>query len=270
MSEEVAQEENLSEEQIIENAISKEEVDEAVEQNEQGNADPLEAIARKHGWKPESEWKGNPPKDGFKSAEDFVESTFDIQHRQAEKIDRIEQNLNKIVEGEAKRMKSALEAQEKRLLQQQMEAVETADTEAFKEIEQELTRTRKEMQSVEKEDDEVLSKEKAFIERNPWYGQDKVMTADIDAVSKSINTANMSVDEYFETLEEIAKARYPHKFVNENRQRSAAVAGDSPRNKKGNSKNFDALPPEAQEAWAEINLVTKLSKEDYAKSYFGE
>ena len=40
---------------------------------EAGAEGATEARARRMGWKPEAEWQGEPPKDGFRTAEEFVE-----------------------------------------------------------------------------------------------------------------------------------------------------------------------------------------------------
>lgn len=269
MSEEVVQEENLTE-QIIEDAVT---------ESDQGNSDPLVSLARDHGWKPEEEWKGDPPKDGFKTAEQFVKSTFEIQHRQAEKLDRLENNLNdikdnmsKMVKGEAQRMRNALDSQERRLMEQRKEAIELADTDAVDNIEREIHETRQARESIDHDPRkaEFEAGEQEFLKRNAWFDKDIAMTADILNVAQSMPVGGMTAEEYYSGLEEIAKARYPHKFVNEKRNQSASVAGDSPRSNKSNSKTFDSLPPEAKAAWEEINEYASVSKSDYAKSFYEE
>lgn len=40
-------------------------------------ADELETVARELGWKPEAEWKGEPPKGGFATAADYIRSQRD-------------------------------------------------------------------------------------------------------------------------------------------------------------------------------------------------
>ena len=98
----------------------------------------MEDIARANGWKPESEWKGDPPRDGFKTAADFVKDGFKIQQTQHDKIDKLQSQLSgisdkmeRLTEGEAKRLQKALSAQADRLKAEREEAILAGNTARF-------------------------------------------------------------------------------------------------------------------------------------------
>lgn len=239
----------------------------------------IEDIARANGWKPEEEWKGDPPRDGFKSAAEFVQDGFKIQQTQHDKIDRLQEQLtgiNKRMEemsaGEAKRLHKALESQKARLMAERQEAVETGDTARFSELDEELRQTEQELQQTEQvaSDDPFVAGEKDFTAKNDWFQKDRAMTAFAFSIASGLRNAYPDIppEEYYAEIETAVKEQFPHKFGNQRRAEGAAVEGASnkPNTK---AKGFNALPAEAKEAYKEIAMYNKkLTKESYAKSYF--
>lgn len=63
-------------------------------------ADDLETVARELGWKPESEWKGDPPEGGFASAAEFIRS----QRTRAKNVEKELKKLRNDTEKRIKRM----------------------------------------------------------------------------------------------------------------------------------------------------------------------
>jgi len=237
----------------------------------------LEEIARENGWKPEEEWKGDPPKNGFKTADEFVKAGFDVQKSQHEKIEqlqgtveRVENNINEMAKTEATRTAKALERQKQRLERERQEAFEESDSDRFNELDKELDETKSQMEETSGVNKEFKDGEKAFIKRNDWYNKNKVMTAFTMNIADGLGRAfpDMSADEYFEELEKAAKEQFPNQFRNERRDDGSPVDGGRPKGPV-KKKGFDSLPPEAKEAFEEAKFYAKsLTKEDYAKSIF--
>lgn len=61
-------------------------------------ADDLETVARELGWKPETEWKGDPPPGGFATAAEFIRS-------QRDRAKSVEKELKKLKSDTDKRIK---------------------------------------------------------------------------------------------------------------------------------------------------------------------
>ena len=250
----------MSEEEVVEAPEVTEEVSEPTPEG-------IEVIAREYGWKPEDEWKGNPPKDGFKSAHEFVKDGLAIQKTEHTKISRLEQQMDKLVEGEAKRLRTALESQKDRLLAERQQAFEEADADKFNEVDEKLRETEKELES----QPELSPLETEFRSQNDWFEQDRTMTAFAHTIAQGLKQAypNLSEQEFYNEIETAVKAQFPNKFVNERRSAGSAVEGNAPASKKPKKNNFDSLPPEAKQAFEELKYVNpKLTEDSYAKGYF--
>lgn len=241
---------------------------------EESTLDPIEDIARSHGWKPETEWKGDPPENGFKSANDFIRDGFSIQSKQHDKIERlqgtiesVETNIKNMAASETKRLKTALESQKERILAERQEAFDEQDNEAFNKADKELQETHVQIQEAEEQapDPAFVAGEATFRERNKWFGEDQAMTATVMMAAEKMG-AGMSATEYYAALEDVAKAHYPDKFRNTNRDKGGMVSGDNPKSNAKKGKGFESLSPEEKHAYAEIIQYTPdFSKADYAK-----
>lgn len=241
------------------------------EDKEPETTSEIEKIAAEGGWSPKDEWRGE--EGNWKSAEDFVREGIKIQSKQHEKIerlqgtvDRVEENIKKMAQSESSRMKKALESQKVRLEQERQEAYDDQDDEKFKQADKELRDTDVQLNEINPVEEEYKVGEKAFVKNNEWYGKNKAMTAYTLAIAQNLRGAfpDLTVDEYYEELEKAAKDQFPNEFKNENRSRSS-VSSDKPKGSQGKGNGFDALPPEAKEAYNEISMYSGISKADYAK-----
>ena len=230
--------------------------------------DQLEALARENGWKPEDEWKGNPPKDGFKTAEQYVRDTFEINKTMHNSVKRMDNAIQELQKGEAKRMRQALEAQKERLEQQRQEAFEISDAETFNKVDEEY---RKVTQELEKpEDNPAVKMEQEFIANNGWYNNNKTMTAFANTIAGSLKQSfpDISAEEFFQEVEQAVKTQFPNEFKNQRREGTSAVASGTRKATTSKKKGFDSLPPEAKQAYNEVKGYSKLSADDYAKAYY--
>lgn len=67
-------------------------------------ADELDAIAREFGWRPESEWKGEPPEGGFVSAAEYVRASREIAKSQKDNLKKELKALRQDTDKRIKRM----------------------------------------------------------------------------------------------------------------------------------------------------------------------
>ncbi len=162
----------MSEEQIAEalGANNEEQVPDVVEQDqiqeeELPELTPVELAAFEQGWRPKEEFKGDESK--WKSASDYI--TYGVLHEQirdmkaesrrtqADNDSRIA-NLNKL---HSAQQKAAIED----LKAQQLEAVESADTEKYKQLQSQIDNHQVEPDPVAPQKDPVIA---AWEAENPW------------------------------------------------------------------------------------------------------
>ena len=254
--------EEVTEEALtVEDEVTSESVDNST-------GDQLEALARDNGWKPEDEWKGTPPKDGFKTAEQYVRDTFEINKTMHNSVKRMDHAIQEMQKGEAKRMRQALEAQKERLEQQRQEAFETADADAFNKVDAEYQKVQKELET--SEDNPALQIEREFISKNDWYNNNKTMTAFANTIAGSLKQSfpDISAEEFFQEVEQAVKTQFPNEFKNQRREGTSAVASGTRKAAPSKKKGFDSLPPEAKQAYNEVKGYSKLTQDDYAKAYY--
>lgn len=257
-----------------------------IESAQDSDVDPLEAIAREGGWSPQEEWRGD--KSQWKDAATFIREGIKIQSKQHDKIDRlqdsikaVEQNITKMAKTEVQRTKKALEAQRERLAAERQKAFDMQDADKFESVEAEIKTTNAQLDQMNAEQDEVAVFEKTFKERNPWYQEDKAMTAYAIQSAQHLKGAfpELDQDNYMKELERLVKSQFPNEFQNPNKSRAGGVvSGDSVVTDKGSNtpakKSFDSLPAEAKEAFAELNQYMpngrKMTKAAYVKTYYEE
>ena len=253
--------EEVTEEVTVEDEITSESVDNST-------VDQLEALARDNGWKPEDEWKGNPPKDGFKTAEQYVRDTFEINKTMHNSVKRMDTAIQELQKGEARRMRQALEAQKERLEQARQEAFEISDAETFNKVDAEYQKVTQELATPE--ENPVLKIEQEFIAKNDWYNNNKTMTAFANTIAGSLKQSfpDIPPDEFFQEVEQAVKTQFPNEFKNQRREGTSAVASGTRKAASSKKKGFDSLPPEAKQAYNEVKGYSKLTADEYAKAYF--
>ncbi|MEY2759927.1 MAG: hypothetical protein RIR33_3705 [Pseudomonadota bacterium] len=141
-------------------------------------ADDLETVARELGWKPETEWKGDPPEGGFASAAEFIRS----QRTRAKNVEKELKKLRSETEKRIKRMEEQSAKQREKEIRDLHAEYDWYIREAVKKgddaTEQKLIRERDaklaEAREIEDEDDEdtVATDEEEWIEKfTPSYPQ---------------------------------------------------------------------------------------------------
>ncbi len=238
----------------------------------------IEAEARKMGWVPEAEFKGERKPRRFKTAQEFVDDTESIsphfKRLLADKDKEYEARFDRL----GKVLKRQYEADLSEITVAQKAAAKDGDDAEFDRLEAEKTKLIKQGPEASEQ-----SPDEEFQKRNEWYGSDTRLTAMARGISQTImadyhkkNNRIMPQDEMFKAVEDEVKASadYREKY-GKTTQRHASVdgggenGGDPPR-KRG--KGWGDLPPEAKRAWNgyDARIKKSLTQDKFADQYWSD
>lgn len=243
----------------------------------QSAAPEIEEKARKMGWTPKDEFRGDPAK--WRDAEEFVdrgENMLPILRKTVEKQQREMAELQKsILEMREYHSKTEQRAYAKaygELKAQQMQAVAEGNTEAFQQLDQEIENLQKEVTQKPKDENKAQDVHPDYPEweaRNRWVKTDPVMLAYGEAQVEYIRRTKPGMS-YAEQLEEVTKAvkkEFPEKFSNPRRTSAPSVEGATAVAKKG-GKSYADMPKEARETCDRLVRIHKINKDEYVRTYF--
>lgn len=253
------------------------------EQTEAVVADPnLEREARDMGWVAEKDWKGDPPKGGFKSAEDFVQRGKEVlpivnkrlkdeNSALADKLEKLErETTDKIARME--RMSQTALKEQRRSLEQKFEAlkenaVETGDKAAYKAADQAGKDALSEFDKAAEPEEDTAKKDKfeipestkktvdAWVAENRWFKADEEMNSLANARHAKLlkEKPGLTLAENLEEVTAYVKKRFPEKFAEdvsdddeETPARGSRVEGGSRQNGGGGKGAWGKLPKDAQ------------------------
>ena len=241
-----------------------------------GTASPEnEARAKEMGWVSEENWVGDPPPNGFLSADDFV--------TRGETVLPIIQAQNRGMREEIKALKTsakgfqqfanqaiARERQEKKdliadLETQRADAITEGDGEAAVDAERKINKLRTEAVAPDAAVEEAVG---LWLEDNAWFSTDPVMRSWADG--RALQLASENVAPGLATLKRIAsevQAAFPEKFKGKPTPPSPE-GGASRRKAASRGKVFADLPAEAKSAYADFKeLMPEYSEKEYLDMY---
>lgn len=249
-----------------------------------GEAEPprdYEAEARKHGWRPQEEFRGDP--DLWKDAQTYVEAADEEMPLLKKKVKHLEREYEALQKS-ARRMESQFSKAEERIrteLRAQMEeAVELGDKNKFRELQEQHDKLATTPSPLNGEDpaEQIL----AFREQNSWYDKGALASAselEIDARLFADREADrmiaagapktMPPSEFYRVLGEKVDARFPGLKKRPAYQKPPSdVAGVTRGAARTSGRSFNELPPEAQKAcdkWVKQGLIKDRAA--YVASY---
>lgn len=219
----------------------------------------VESKARRMGWVPRDEFRGDPAK--WRPADAFVERGENempilkerLRHQDKQLAD-LQATVKQFAEYHSKTEQRAYERAVKELKARQIEAVSTGDTQAFMQIDDEIAALQKESAAAPKISVPDVNPDehpvfKTWVSRNQWYANDKEMHAYADSIGAFLNQTKPHLvgDEFFAEVTKKVKAEFPDKFENPRRSAAPAVEGSSQAPRKG-GKGYSDLPGEAKAA----------------------
>ena len=238
----------------------------------EAKADDLETVARELGWKPETEWKGDPPEGGFASAAEFIRS----QRTRAKNVEKELKKLRNDTEKRIKRMEEqSTKQREKEIAELHSEydwyirkAIKEGDEATEKKLIKERDAKVAQAEEVEEADaDEVETDEDEWIEAfNPSYPQVQKRfyneghawilddDADPDAMRVMLDYVDSGIP-FADALEKADKAlrkAYPERYEDEDMD-------EEPEEKPKNGKRVPVLVSGSKGAGGGVSAASRLS-----------
>ncbi|HKX22451.1 MAG TPA: hypothetical protein VJM81_04175 [Rhizorhapis sp.] len=262
----------------------------------EGQSEPehSEDYARRLGWKPKDEYKGDPDQwqdwkdflDEDKAASPLLKAQIKVLKRRLDQADRryrsVEKTLNESKDYFSKVEQRAYERAVKDLREKQRAAVALADEDAFDAATEELEQLNKDMKAGKEPEKQQVDPEMQRVYRkwhreNDWYGTDEAMSAVADKIADKLVAGGFNgqsdPEEFAEFMEEITsrvKKEFPHKFEAPTKKRSAVEGVPANRNTRG-AETFDNLPSEAKEQFKRFEKMgIPVTKEQFTKDAWAE
>lgn len=234
----------------------------------------FEAEARKQGWTPEEEWSGDPPKHGFKTAEQFIDDGEQITPLLKGKVERLESRVEQLLESNKKfnefsQRSLDKEKKEKQLLVKELEAarkqaVTDGDGEAFDRADRQLDELREE--PINTQGIDPLAK--TWLESNPWYETNAKLAAYADGIADRLVAQGYTGKAYFDELTNEVKETFPDDFGNKKRSKPNSVEAGTEAVVNSDEHTFDNLPKEAKDAFKDFSRdIPGFTKEQFVEQY---
>lgn len=231
---------------------------------------PVEDEARRLGWRPKDEFKGDESK--WIDAETFVAKGREIlpivqanNKALEKKVAEMEKTMAEAREFFSKSEKRAYEAALKDIEARMDAAVDAGDVATARAITKEATELAAEMKAAPKPDAPKANPVfDSWMEENPWFNVDDDLTAYARGLSFPAGTPD---DEQLKLIAAKVKKAFPHKFENARRAQPAAVEGAANGSRKA-AKGWADLPPEARaQADRFIKSGFVKDRDAYVKDY---
>lgn len=247
----------------------------------------IEDQAREMGWKPEAEWKGDPPRHGFVTAEEFVDTgkrvlpVVSAENRKLkEQIEEqgaeiaslrttsagIKAYADRAVARERTEKEAALEVAEGLRAQ----AISDSDGDAAVAAERDIRAIEKELDDIPVESTEARDPQiDAWIAENPWYSSDPEAQAVSHGLSIQIKNERPDLvgRPHLDELRRRVEKAIPHKFTNPNRS-EAGPEGARRTPRTNGAKTFANLPADAKREFAEFKeLIPEFTEKEYVENY---
>lgn len=243
----------------------------AVEEENNGEDDPLAPVAQKLGWVPKDQFTGNP--DEWKPAEQFIIDGRDIQRETSRELKNVRQQLDTIAKTSASIVQQQVEERVNELAQRHQRAVDDGDPKAAFAIAREITA----LTSDQAPGPKAPSPEaQDFAERNKsWFNQPGNEYATARAVEICNTLQSQGYTDHGTQLriaEQRLRQEMPQLFGGQKNGKAAPgvnAPGSRTSGASNRAKGFSDMPLEAQKIARDMadRQVIK-SVDDYAKNYF--
>jgi hypothetical protein len=252
-----------------------------VEGQNQHQTNETEEKARRMGWVPKDEFRGDPDK--WRPADEFVQRGENqmpilrerLRH-QDQQLAELRKTVKEFAEYHTKVEQNAFQRALRQLKEQQVQAVKDGDSAAFVEIDERIEKLRKDAESapqikapeIKPEDHPTF---KAWKSQNSWYDKDQEMTSYADNIGAHIKRTkpDISDEDFFDAVTSKVRREFPEKFENPRRSAASSVegTGNAPR-KQG--KSYADLPAEAKAACDRFVKQGFTTRERYVEQFFKE
>lgn len=235
-----------------------------------------EAEARRDGWVPQDDWKGE--EDKWVSAQEFVERGEKITSIQKSKIERLESRLaekdkafgefKEFMETARERDRKEAEKRIRDLEAQRAEAISEGDGQRFTKLDNEINDLRESSREKPQSTSDVNAMAQEWQSNNNWYGSDDDMTIYADGISSRVASEGYTGQSYFNELSRRVRDRFPEKFQNPNREMPSTVEEPGSQGSVSQSRTFKDLPADAQAQYERFKRqMPDFTKEQYVAQY---
>jgi hypothetical protein len=204
--------------------------------------------AKAIGWKSPKEWKGDPPKNGFKKAKDFLAHGRDVlpivqsQNKELKRelaearkaLEKVEKDTAKKFENLERMSRTALAQQRERLEEKYAAAIEAAaevgdkaavqklrsdEKKALKEFDAEAAEKTDPKKDDDKAKGEIPKEVESWVKDNPWFEDDEEAKAvAITRHGKLLREhPTWSLEKNLEEVRKYVQKRFPEHFEDENK-----------------------------------------------------
>lgn len=255
---------------MSEDIKQEEKKEEVIEQKEPEKKEPnqYEEAARSKGWKPKEEYEGIP--EAWIGAEEFLkrEPLFDRIKQSTKEV----KELKKTIESMATYHKRAVEAEVAKrisdLKAQKKEAIQTGDVDKVEEIDKAIDE-QKQIKADTPTKQEVAPEIVEWVEKNPWFNNDKEMADFAVAYNKTQIDKGISLSEALSKSAEAVKKAFPDKFTRNKERQQAPPTVESPTKEEGKGNKFTVTRLSQEQKRVYDQMVTRhkiLSHDEYFKS----
>lgn len=246
-----------------------------------------ETKAKRLGWVPKEDFKGDPDK--HRSAEEFLErgeTMLPFLKRDNDKLHlsmtKLERKLDDQAQTFTKYVEFASKAEERAYQRAKTEleakldgAIETADVAGARQVRKEIAKLEEDKPAPVEVAKPVIALDpiiQSWIGENDWFNKDKVLNASAVEIFGELELEQpgaSKADLLAETKRQVMD-KWPKKFgINPNRDNAAAVAspgGITPKKKAG--KTYEDLPADAKAACNKfVKTIPNYTREKYVKDY---
>lgn len=277
MSEEV---EYIEDEDILE--------DDAEQGDNQEVEDDRDSLARTQGWRPLSEFNGDP--DLWVDAKTFIERGEKNAPMQRERNRKLAETVETMrnenleikrqLELQAKMNKRMLERAEKdaydKLIQEQKAAMDLDEDErekAFDDIEKRKSELPKQFAVEEDAPAKQVTNHPAiekFENNNKWFSDNNIMRAAAIELHKTIaaQNPNLPLESQLKMVKDGIVSEFPHKFSNVKRNQQKVNTGGKPQGNSKKAKGWDDIPENDRKIGERSIKYSGGSKEKWAEEYW--
>jgi len=243
-------------------AVEQEQVETEEVEQEQIEVSSEEKQAREKGWVNLDEWKekGKDPADwggyrAFNKNGSILAQKYASERKHQEEIE----NLNQF-------HKLQLDSRIEELKSKQMEAVEMADTDAFKDAQGQIDELQKQQTQIQNTTQQTVSQEDAALEAKWEKENDWLKGNDPKAVyarSVAQNSLHLTGQAFIDAIEAQVGANFPP--VNQNRQRPSMTDKASPRTVKSEKPTMSSLNQEERKMWSALSGNKHMTETKFLK-----
>lgn len=233
-----------------------------------------EAIARKEGWRPESEWKGENKPAEFIDAKTFVENGDNIAGMLKKKVTALESTVENLQstnsefrqyhERTLEKERREREAEIAQLKKDRQEAISEGDGQRFTMTDDRLT----ELQSQEPVDPNAGMDQLAvqWLDSNSWYKTNEKLAAYADGIADRVTKQGYTGQAYFNELTRRVEDAFPDEFSKP--VSAQVVEGGQVSQVTPESQTYEDLPAEAKaECDRFVRDIPGFTKDNFVANY---